>query len=173
MKKMSKKIISMLICLLLMGMIPVAVGMNNYKDKIETEVDSDTDYSNSGMPVSAGAEKPIIEIKVKTFPDFVLPFLEMDIRNIGDANATNVEWRIRWYGGWILGEKFALGARINTGNISILAPEASKTYNYLKRGFGRVAIVIHAECTEGSSDAVVLEAFMYGPFLMYIKIIDV
>lgn len=36
-KKMNKKIISIFICLLLMGIIPVAAGMDNYKDKIETE----------------------------------------------------------------------------------------------------------------------------------------
>ena len=34
---MNKKIISIFICLLLMDMIPVVAGMNNYKDKIETE----------------------------------------------------------------------------------------------------------------------------------------
>jgi len=44
-KNMNKKIISVFICLLFMGMIPVVAGMNNY-DKIETEADSDTD-SNS------------------------------------------------------------------------------------------------------------------------------
>ena len=33
---MNKKIISVFICLLFMGMIPVAAGMNNY-DNIETE----------------------------------------------------------------------------------------------------------------------------------------
>jgi len=37
---MKKKIISVFICLLLIGMIPVVAGMNNY-DKIETETDSD------------------------------------------------------------------------------------------------------------------------------------
>ena len=42
---MKKKIISVFICLLFMGMIPVVAGMNNY-DKIETEAGSDTD-SNS------------------------------------------------------------------------------------------------------------------------------
>lgn len=45
---MDKKIISVFICLLLMGMIPIAVGMSNYEDKIETEADSDTD-SNSAI----------------------------------------------------------------------------------------------------------------------------
>ena len=35
---MNKKLISIFICLLLMGIIPVAAGMNNYKDKIEAEV---------------------------------------------------------------------------------------------------------------------------------------
>lgn len=36
MMKMNKKIISVFMCLLLMGMIPVAVGMNNYDEKIQT-----------------------------------------------------------------------------------------------------------------------------------------
>ncbi|GAJ11790.1 unnamed protein product, partial [marine sediment metagenome] len=44
---MNKKIISVFICLLLIGMIPVAAGMSNYKDKIETEADSDTDSNNT------------------------------------------------------------------------------------------------------------------------------
>ena len=47
MKENKRKIALMIVvlCLLFMGMIPVAVGMSNYRDK--TEADSDTDSNNT------------------------------------------------------------------------------------------------------------------------------
>lgn len=142
---MNKKIMSVFICLLFIGMIPVVAGINNYADEPEGE--------------------PIIKLEL-SHPPYLSPFLRIFILNMGDANATDVEWNIKWYGGWILGERFNKKARIDTGGISVLPPEITFSVSPIKFGLGRVAIIIFAECTEGSSDKLVIEAVMCGFFLM-------
>jgi len=68
------------------------------------------------------------------------------IKNVGDADATNVDWSINLDGGFIL-----LGGE-TTGTITSIAPgdeEAIKSGLIL--GIGRVTITVAAECDEGAS----------------------
>lgn len=109
--------------------------------------------------------EPVIKIEPPPFPS-PYPGLRVFIFNIGDAVATDVEWSFRWYGGWILGERFSDKARIDAGEIPSICIQEGRSISSLKFGLGNVAIIIRAECAEGSSDEVVLEARMMGFFLM-------
>lgn len=151
----NKKIISVFVCLLfLVGMIPITVGMSNYADEPELEVNDEQ-------------TSPVIKIESTSYPyPSMLPIFRVFILNVGDADATDVEWSFKWEGGWILWERFNDKARIDTGEISVITPGAGIVLISHKFGFGRVAIVIHAECAEGSSDTLVIEARMLGFFLI-------
>jgi len=65
------------------------------------------------------------------------------IKNIGDADATNVQWSITAEGTvFVGGEK--------TGSIASIAPGGSAAISSFLLGFGDVSIDILAECDEGS-----------------------
>lgn len=134
---MNKKIISVFICLLLMGMIPVAAGMSNYDDE---------------------QTSPVIEIEVVGNP-FPHPtrFGTINIHNIGDADATEVAWGITIDGGFIIFDRYSEGV------IPIIpVEEFATTPSRLVLGLGRITITISAECAEGLSDELVLEAMLLG-----------
>jgi len=83
------------------------------------------------------------------------------IRNIGDVDATMVNWSITLDGGIIL-----LGKE-TTGNIlSIAAGDEAKISSSLICGFGNTVITVSAECAGGLSDTEKQDAFV---FLIFIK----
>ena len=111
------------------------------------------------------AGEPVIKLELPPFPD-PFPFFRVYITNIGNANATDVEWSFRWYGGWIPFERLNNKARIDTGEIAVIPPRQGHCIGSIKFGFGRVAIIISAECVEGSSNKIVIEGMMMGFFLI-------
>ncbi|MCK4332859.1 MAG: hypothetical protein KAV40_04700 [Thermoplasmatales archaeon] len=68
------------------------------------------------------------------------------IKNVGDVEATSVDWSISLEGGLIL-----LGKN-KTGTIPSLVPGASETVKSLVFGFGKPTITVSVVCAEGSSD---------------------
>lgn len=145
---MNKKIMSVFICLLFIGMIPITAGMNDYEDKIEAEV-SDEQTS----PV----------IKIEWIPDFLqLASIWVNIKNIGNVEATDINWSIV-FDGIFLG----LGTRSISGQIPIIPAGGYETVrSNLIFGIGRTTITISAECAEGSSDELVLQGRFAGIFLI-------
>ena len=123
-------------------------------------------YDNAGNSAESEVvdNGPIIKIESPPFPS-MLPCLEAYVVNTGDADATDVEWSFKWYGGWLLGERLSDKMRETSGEIPVISPERGRVISSLKFGFGDVAIIIRAECAEGSSDEVVIEAKMMWFFL--------
>jgi len=109
--------------------------------------------------------QPVIELSLPfpPFPPFppLLPTLRIVVTNIGDADATYIEWSFKWDGGWILGERFTPNVRETRGEIPVLPPGEGTTIGSSKFGLGHVTITIYAECAEGSSDELVIEAMMF------------
>jgi len=77
------------------------------------------------------------------------------IKNVGDADATNVDWSITLDGGLIL-----LGRETSGSIISIPARDEVTISSDLIFGFGRTKIIVTAECAEGSSDTKTRDAFV-------------
>ena len=144
-----------------------------------TEAPFEWEYSGSGYTMQAvvydnagnSAEseviynRPVIKLEPPPFPSMI-PILRVFITNIGDANATDVEWSFKWDGGWILFERFDAGVRETSGEIPVISPGAGTAISSIKFGLGRATITISAKCVEGSSDELVFEARMYGFFLI-------
>ncbi|GAG04746.1 unnamed protein product [marine sediment metagenome] len=145
-KKMNKKIISIFVCLLfLVGMIPITVGMNNYADELELEVNDEQ-------------TSPILKIELA----HSIWRTDANIHNIGDGDATDVNSSIV-FDGIFLG----LGTRGISGQIPIIPAGGYETvHSGLMFGIGRTTITISAECVEGSSDELVLQGRFAGIFLI-------
>ena len=129
---MNKKIVSVFICLLLMGMIPVAVGMNNYEDKI---FDDNRIEDSSGCDCELGCE---LEIELIYNPySWGLTWI---IRNVGDSDCTNVNWSITFDGGFILLPKEI------SGTILCIPPGENVTVSTgMVCGFGKTVITVSVE----------------------------
>jgi len=84
------------------------------------------------------------------------------IKNIGSADATDVDWSIKLDGGLIILGKETIGtiASIPAGNEALIKSD-------LIFGIGRTTITVAAECAEGSSANETANAFV---FLFFIKI---
>lgn len=84
-----------------------------------------------------------------------IPGITMIIRNVGDADCTNVNWSIRFDGVFI-----PIG-RETTGTIPCIPPETSITVGHsLIFGFGRTTITMSVDCDEGSPLTAEQEAFI-------------
>jgi len=146
---MNKKIISVFICLLFMGMIPVASGMNNHKDKI---------FDNNRIE---DMPSPVIEVELTQ--DVYSYSITAVIKNVGDADATKVNWSITLDGGFIL------FGRVTTGRMMVIPlGENATVRSGLVIGFGIVTITITAECVEGSSDTKTWKAFIWLLYIYFI-----
>lgn len=94
------------------------------------------------------------------------PILKVIVTNIGDADATDIEWSIKWDYGWILGQRLDPKARETSEEIPVLFPGKGTFIGSTKFGFGHVIITAYAECAEGSSDELVFDAMLFGFFLI-------
>jgi hypothetical protein len=88
-----------------------------------------------------------------------------DVRNIGETNATNINWSINVTGG--------LFKRVNTmvtGTMATLAPGASFGIRMgLFFGFGKILIVISVKAQNALEITVKMYGFLCGPFVLQIK----
>ena len=82
------------------------------------------------------------------------------IKNIGSADATNVDWSIVLDGGFIL-----LGKETTGSIVSIPAGDETEISSSLIFGFGKTVITVTTECTEGSSDTKTQDAFVFLFFI--------
>ena len=98
---------------------------------------------------------PVIKIELAFTP---YPWgLKAHIKNIGDADITDVNWNIAIDDGWVL-----IG-RYTEGQISIIPPENFyHIQSVMVIGYGNITITISAECAEGYSDELVLNARLRG-----------
>jgi hypothetical protein len=83
------------------------------------------------------------------------------IKNVGETEATSVEWSITLDGGLIILGKNKEGTILN------LAPGTSETVNSIVFGFGKSTISVSVECAEGSSaektsNGLIILFFVFG-----------
>lgn len=99
-------------------------------------------------------------IKIKLIEPSYYPRYNIiaNIHNIGDADATRVNWSIKLHGGFIL-----LGAT-KTGRMEVIPPGENVNIHsdHFIFGIGRTILTISAECAEGSSDELNFHAFIFG-----------
>ena len=89
--------------------------------------------------------------------------ISCDIKNIGDANATNIVWTMSLDGKLII-----LGKK-TTDTITILQPGANEPIkSTLIFGFGKTNLIISATCDEGVTVEVTKPAFVLGPFILQV-----
>jgi len=126
-------------------------------------------YANSATAVyydDMALEGPAVQLEPElTIGDLAGGFgVSATITNTGDADATNVAWKIALDGGLII-----LGKE-TTGTIATLAPAASEPIkSSLILGFGRTTITITATCDEGASDDLTGSGFVFLVFVLGVK----
>jgi len=132
--------------ILLFAMIPVSTNARTTLDDLVLDA--------SGGPV----------IKIELTGDPYSIGVIANIKNIGDADATDVNWSVLVDGGLIFFGKET------TGRIMVLSSggENATLHSSLIIGIGRTTITISAECAEGPSDELIFEAFIFGMLVYYL-----
>ena len=118
-----------------------ASGDYEVRVKAKDLYDKKSEWSDPLMIHIVGG--PILEIGNKTG----LFKVSTVIRNIGDVNATRVDWSITLVGGIILRGKETTGSIL-----CIPAGDEAKISSSLIFGFGKTVVTVTAKCAEGSSD---------------------
>jgi CubicO group peptidase (beta-lactamase class C family) len=101
-----------------------------------------------------------------TFGDVVGGFSRVcvEIKNSGNAAATNLDWDI------VLEGKLMLLGQSTSGLIEILGADAEVAIkSTLIFGFGRIIIIVTVACDEGITAEILKYAFVLGPFILGMK----
>jgi hypothetical protein len=85
------------------------------------------------------------------------------IKNVGDGEATNVNWDINLTSGLIL-----IGRQTSCKLESILPEEESIIISKIFFGIGKIEIVINAQVKYGKSDTKSIEAFLLGCYIQFL-----
>jgi hypothetical protein len=90
--------------------------------------------------------------------------LKSSVKNVGDADATNVVWNISLDG------KLVFIGKESSGTITTLAAAGETPIQAgFILGFGKTNIVISATCNEGKTAEATATAFVLGPFVLAVK----
>lgn len=120
---------------------------------------AESDWSN---PLEINISEAIPELEIESIAGgFGVSAL---IQNVGDANATDVNWSITLDGGLII-----LGKE-KTGTVASIAEgEQAAIQSSLIFGIGKTTITVTAECAEGSSDEKTAEGFVLLFFVLGVQ----
>jgi hypothetical protein len=121
----------------------------------------------------ANSATPVYYDDLSLEGEAVLPELEIEsinggfgvsavIKNVGEGNATNVQWSIAFDGGIVIPKE-------KTGSIPILAPDDSENVKAIVFGFGKTTITVYAECAEGVSATGTVSGFVFLFFVLGVK----
>ena len=84
------------------------------------------------------------------------------ITNAGAADATNVSWSIKFYGGLVFPKE-------KTGTIGTIVASGQTTVKGIVFGIGKTTILVTATCDEGATAELSKTAFVFGPFVIGVK----
>ena len=122
------------------------------------EVDNGEDIDIYIGDIVAPPEQPILQIESIKGGFGVTA----TIKNIGTANATNVEWSIGFSGGLVIPKE-------KTGTIPTIAPGDEATIKAFVIGFGKTTITVQAQCDEGAETTSTASGFVFTILVLGVK----